>query len=323
MKRKNVLRRTAGIVLRIMDRLLTLYAPKRPKLIAFTFDDGPSQYTGALLDGLKARNAVVTFFMNGENGTAGNCGIKNGHGALLTRMWEEGHQMANHTYRHAMLDELSDVQIASEVSGVEQLIFHVTGGAYKCFVRTPGGHINEAIVRNVNAPIIFWSVDTMDWKYRNADEVYAAILSGAQNGSIVLMHDIYESSVAGTLRAVDTLKEQGYELVTVAELMRRTGVDMTNGTVYSRAKSRLVFRSAYEALTVKVLEDCDTGAFKILCSVPAGLTVYYTTDGSYPKLSGNVYKEAVTVNAGTVFTAIGVDRYGTRTPAALVTAGAV
>lgn len=100
----------------------------RPKLIAFTFDDGPSSYTGALLDGLRTRGAAATFFMTGRNGDGGTCGIQNGHEALLSRMWEEGHQLANHTYRHAALEELPEERISAEVTAVERLIFQAAGG---------------------------------------------------------------------------------------------------------------------------------------------------------------------------------------------------
>lgn len=285
------------------------------KLIAFTFDDGPSQYTEALLDELKVRKAAVTFFMTGENGIRSTYGIKNKHEALLSRMWEEGHQMANHTYQHASFDKLSAEEIVSEVTRVEELIFRAIGGSYTCFVRTPGGYINETILRNVNAPIILWSVDTLDWKHRDADYVYHKILSCAKNGSIVLMHDMYKTSIDGALRAVDALQEQGYEFVTVSELMRRTGIGLTPGVVYSGANGRRGFRPAYKAPAIAA-KSCSTGVFQITCSVSHGLSAYYTTDGSYPRLSDKIYDGTVFAEPGTVFTAIGVDKWGMRTPTA-------
>lgn len=309
-------------VLFVLAGLFAVYWKSRPKLVALTFDDGPSPYTEALLDGLKARNVPATFFMNGENGTGGSCGIKNGHEALLSRMWEEGHQLANHTYQHTVLDELPAEQIVDEVTGVENLIFDAVGGSYECFVRTPGGHVNEVIANSVNAPIIRWSVDTEDWKYRNAEYVYNKLLASVESGSIVLMHDIYETSVEGTLRAVDTLKEQGYEFVTVSELMRRTGTQLTNGEAYSRTKDGIVLHQAYMAPEVTVSKEDSSGHFEITCSISAGLTVYYTMDGSYPKLSDHTYNGTILAEAGTVFTAVGVDRWGTRTPAAAITVGA-
>lgn len=305
-----------------MKRAAGVFWKNRPKLIALTFDDGPSRYTETLLDGLKARGVSVTFFMNGENGTGGVCGIKNGHEALLDRMWEEGHQLANHTYRHAALDQLSPDQIVSEAIGVEKLIFDAVGGKYKCFVRAPYGHVNETIKTNVNAPIILWSVSTSDWKYRDADYVYQKLLSCARRGYIVLLHDIYESSVAGALRGIDALKERGYEFVTVSELMRRTGVRLTNGTVYCKGKNNIVFRPAYEAPAVTVTEDSSSELFEVTCRMSADIPIYFTMDGTYPRLSDQIYSGTVLVKPGTEFMAVGIDEWGTRTPLAAVTIGA-
>lgn len=290
----------------------------RPKLIAFTFDDGPSQYTGTLLDGLRKRDVAVTFFMNGENGTGGTCGIKNGYETLLDRMWKDGHQLANHTYHHAPLHKISAEQIVSEVTDVENLIFDALGGRYKCLVRTPGGHTSNLIARNVNAPIILWNVDTEDWKYRDADYIYGTILSHARSSSIVLMHDIYETSINGALRAVDALKEQNYEFVTVSELMRRTGVTLTSGTTYSKAKNALFCAPAYEAPKATVLKNNDFMTLTFSCPTNPELSIYYTTNGSYPKFSDNIYCEVIPVKTGTIFTAVGVDKWGTRTPATVV-----
>lgn len=292
----------------------------RPKLIAFTFDDGPSFYTGALLDGLRTRGAAATFFMTGRNGDGGTCGIQNGHEALLARMWEEGHQLANHTYRHAALEELPEERISAEVTAVERLIFQAAGGSYSCFVRTPSGVTNETILRRVNAPLILWSVDALDWKYRDADAVYSRLLAQAENGSIVLLHDLYETSVDGALRAVDTLKKRGYEFVTVAELLRRTGLLPVNGAVYSKAGDRLS-KGPYPKPGLSALKDRDGGPVSILCSAPEGLAVYYTTDGSFPRLCSRRYTGPVPVEPGTVLTAAGIDEWGTRTPPAVFRAG--
>lgn len=292
------------------------------KLIALTFDDGPSQYTGALLDALRARGAAATFFMTGENGTGGTCGVRNGYEALLARMWEEGHQLANHTYRHADFESLTEEQIAAEVSGVEDLILEAAGGGFRCFVRTPGGVVNEVVSRGVNAPMILWSVDPMDWKYRDADCVYHRLLSNARHGAVVLLHDLYETTVEAVPRAIDALKEQGFAFVTVAELMRRTGVRIINGAVYRRGKDKRFPRPAYKAPTASVSEVSRGGPFRVACSQPDGLPLRCTTDGSFPRLSDRLYTGPVSVEPGTVFTAVGVDEWGTRTPPVIVKAGA-
>lgn len=319
MSKKNILQIAAAPL--VLIRSLVNDWKDRPKLIALTFDDGPSPYTGILLDGLEICDVAVTFFMNGENGTGGTCGIKNGHKALLARMWENGHQLANHTYRHTSFHGLRGDQIASEVFGVEELIFDAVGGTYKCLVRTPYGYVDKTVTDNVHAPIVLWSVDTLDWKYRYADYVYNKILSCVKDRAIILMHDIHKSSVEGVLRAINTLKTRGYEFVTVSELMRRTGVHLTDGAVYSHARSGFRLHPAYKAPEVRSVKDTSSGLFEITCFSSEGLSVYYTTDGSYPNLSDHLYSKAVLVKPGTAFTAIGVDQWGTRTPVITVTVG--
>lgn len=123
------------------------------------------------------------------------------------------------------------------------------------------------------------------------------------------------------MRGIDALKEQGYEFVTVSELMRRTGVDLTDGTAYLKAKNKIVFRPAYEAPSVTVSESSSSGLLEVTCQVSSELPVYYTTDGSYPRLSDQLYSGSVLVEPGTKFTAVGIDKWGTRTPLAVVTVG--
>lgn len=283
------------------------------KLIALTFDDGPSRFTGELLDGLRDRGAAATFFMTGKNGIESGIGILNGHEALLARMWEEGHQLANHTCRHADWRTLSEEEISSETAAVEELLFGAAGGRYSCFVRTPGGVVNQAVRSRVSAPIIRWSVDPEDWKYRDADRVCDSILSHAENGSIVLTHDIYKTSVEAALRAIDALKKQGFAFVTVAELLRRTGVFPLGGEVYSRGNAVRFPLPAYEAPSAAVSSSSPAGTFQVTCSGPKGLSLYYTTDGSFPRLSDRLYTGPVFVEPGAVFTAVGIDKWGTRT----------
>lgn len=288
--------------------------PGRSKLVAFTFDDGPSKYTETLLDGLGSRNVPATFFMNGKNGTGGVCGIENGHRKLVSRMWAEGHQLANHTYRHADLRKLSSGQIIEEITDAEKLIFEEAGGSYICFLRTPYGADNENIMQNIKVPVALWHLDAEDWKYRDPDCVYNNIVSEVKGEDIVLLHDIYETSVTGALRAIDTLKEQGYEFVTVAELMRRTRVYPVGGQVYRRGKNVIWYLPPYRAPKVKILNGGGKGYIRVLPSGLKGIPVYYTTDGSYPRLSDSVYTGDVAVKPGMTFTAVGVDKWGTRTP---------
>lgn len=279
-----------------------------PKLIAFTFDDGPSIYTAGLLDGLKERGASATFFMTGVNGSSG---IVN-QSQVLERMVNEGHQLANHTYSHIVpFNAQSAATISSQVSRVEELLFQSMGGSYTDMVRTPGGAVGGSVKSAVAAPIITWNVDTLDWKYRDAATVCGNILSTARDGAIVLLHDLYSTSVQGALRAMDTLKAQGYEFVTVAELLRRRGITPESGKVYSGAPDRGINLPPYSAPSVS--SSPGTAGVQVFFTSPDGLPLYYTTDGTLPNLGSSRYTGPITITADTTFTVAGIDQYGTRT----------
>lgn len=200
------------------------------KLIALTFDDGPSQYTEQLLDGLAERQAHVTFFMTGENGDGGTCGINNGYKDLLLRMLTEGHQLANHSYAHKNFDDLTSEEMQTELSAVDDLIKSAAGNDYECFVRVPGGHWDENIATALSGRfVVKWSLDSADWKNRDAKAVCDILVNNAKNGDIVLLHDLYPTSVEGALRAIDQLQTEGFEFVTVSELLELTNTMVEAG----------------------------------------------------------------------------------------------
>lgn len=105
----------------------------------------------------------------------------------------------------------------------------------KCWFAPPGGSYNDTVKSSVGAPLILWSVDPKDWKYRDAETVKNNILANTEDGSIVLVHDLYETSVEGALAAIDELQDQGYTFVTVSELFRRKGITLEDGEVYRDA----------------------------------------------------------------------------------------
>ena len=194
------------------------------KLIAVTFDDGPSQYTSQLLDGLAARGVKATFFMLGQ--------MAESRTGIVKRAWEEGHQICSHTYGHPNLNTLSSAQIASQFSRTDNILDNALGFDARYMVRPPYGNYTQNVLNIAGVPCFYWSVDTRDWESRNSDSVYNMFLRYARDGSIVLLHDVYPTSVTGALRAIDTLKAQGYEFVTVAELFYRRGVTLENAKIY-------------------------------------------------------------------------------------------
>ncbi len=197
------------------------------KLVALTFDDGPSQYTGKLLDALKKHNAKATFFVVGSRlgGEASN--------ALIKRMAAEGHVVGNHSQNHK---NLKYVNVASEMFPAAERIKELIGH-YPIVMRCPGGNYNntvKAYAKDISVPIIQWSVDTIDWRDRNKATVLSRAKNGIRDGSIVLMHDLYSTTVDAACELIPYLQQQGYTLVTVPELLAVKYGTVEPGKVYSQ-----------------------------------------------------------------------------------------
>lgn len=156
--------------------------------------------------------------------------------SVVRRVYNEGHQIANHTWNHPQLTTLSASGVQNELTKTENAIDKALGfDIGRLMLRPPYGSHNASVRSAANVPIIYWSVDTEDWKYRNTNTVKNRIINGAKDGAIILLHDIHPTSVKGTIAAIDELKSRGYTFVTVEELFRRKGITMTNGTLYTSA----------------------------------------------------------------------------------------
>ncbi len=206
--------------------------PKADAYVALTFDDGPTGgsqgLTARLLDGLKERNAHATFFMCGYR-------IKDFH-SHMDRYLAEGHQIANHTMDHpGLLTKKPYDTIVEQIQSNSDLIESYCGQGPTAF-RPVGGAVNDDVKKAAEAcglPIINWSVDTEDWKYRDAERIKNMIIQNAKDGDIVLMHDLRDCTLEGALAAIDILSDNGYAFVTVEELARIKGVEMKAGQVYT------------------------------------------------------------------------------------------
>lgn len=202
----------------------TAAIPAETKYIALTFDDGPRQgTTDRLLDGLRERGACATFFLVGEQAQANL--------ELARRMKAEGHQVGNHTWSHVRLEGASSAEIAEEVGKSEAFLKNLLGeGEY--WLRPPYGLITPGTEQQITVPMVKWSVDPRDWESRDTAKVVQAVLKDAKPNSIILLHDIYPTSVDAALQIVDTLQAEGYWFVTVEELLRLNGVTPQAGTMY-------------------------------------------------------------------------------------------
>lgn len=197
--------------------------PDKP-MMALTFDDGPGDRTGELLDALKKYDAHATFFMQGVNIP--------GHEAFIKRMKEEGHELANHTYNHPDLAGLSGDKVREQVNKVNEMVQEACG-APTTLVRPPYGSVNDNVKANMDWPMILWDVDTLDWKTLNVDATIKSIMDTAGDGSIVLMHDIHSPTIDAAIEVIPKLIDKGYQLVTVSEMAAAKGVDLENGAVYT------------------------------------------------------------------------------------------
>ena len=192
--------------------------------VALTFDDGPRRgTTDRLLNGLKERGASATFFLVGEEAEQ--------YPDLVKRMQAEGHQVGNHTWSHVRLEGASTAVIQEEVGENEKLLEELLGGS-GYWLRPPYGLITPGTETLIRVPMVKWSVDPRDWESRNTEKVVRAILKDVQPNSIILLHDIYDTSVDAALKVVDTLEAQGYCFVTVEELLRLNGVTPEAGKLY-------------------------------------------------------------------------------------------
>ncbi len=181
------------------------------KCIALTFDDGPSEDTKAILDLLKQYNARATFFMVGAQVVS--------HSDMVKRVYEEGHEIGNHTWSHANMTELTDTELIEQISNTNKAISDVIGKK-PVLVRPPYGKFKNANqMQIVNSPFILWYGGCIDWSSQNPDAIHNQTMITAKPGAIILAHDTYSTTVEAYKRIIPDLQKQGYQLVTVSELL--------------------------------------------------------------------------------------------------------
>lgn len=189
--------------------------PRRGKKIALTFDDGPAPITPRFLKQLKSLKVHATFFMIGQQ--------VHGHGALLKRMMNEGHELANHSWNHANLGG-GGPAATSQIVRTNDAIEHASGFR-PCVMRPPYGASSSDLVHRVRAQhmtSILWNVDPLDWRTPGVGTIVGTIRSQTHAGSIILEHDgggPRSQTLAAIPQYVHTLKSRGYKFVTVSELL--------------------------------------------------------------------------------------------------------
>lgn len=193
-------------------------------MIALTYDDGPHTPVGnRIMDVFAKYGQRCTFFMVGDR-------VKS-RAAEVRRMAAEGHEIANHTYSHEYLNHLSASDIRSQVKKCNDVLEEVSGVRPR-IMRLPGGNKNSTVLQNVDMPIILWSIDTLDWKTKDASKTKAAVIGHVKDGDIVLMHELYSATADATESIVPKLVDQGFQLVTVSELAKLKNRKLSDNVVY-------------------------------------------------------------------------------------------
>ena len=199
---------------------------KKDKAVALTYDDGPSKYTPQILDCLEKYGAKATFFVVGNSVYA--------YPDTVRRAFDLGMEIGNHTMSHPKLTTISLSSVSLQINSNAEVVENVTG-VRPNLVRPPYGSYNNSVLTKANLPFILWSIDTLDWKTRNAQKTIDAVLSDVSDGDIILMHDLYLPTAEATKVLVPKLIEMGFDLVTVSELAERKGVTL-NTRAYSKFK---------------------------------------------------------------------------------------
>lgn len=268
------------------------YSPS-DKLIALTFDDGPrSSTTNRVLDLLERSGGVATFFLVGYN-------IPD-NAEVIKRAAAMGCSIGNHTKDHKILTKCSADTVKAQVNGVNSLLRDM--GVEPTLFRAPGGAF-KGIKDQIGMPLIQWSIDTEDWKFKDAshkgrsaeertadlNRIADMVFSQAKGGSIVLMHDIYDFTADLCEIVIPGLVERGFKLVTVDQLFEAYGEKLENGVVYYSAKlpepsarpasaepiavGKYTVSTSGSVLNMRVSPDADS---QVLEKIPNGTIVEVT-----------------------------------------------
>lgn len=221
------LKRFATLLLCICLVCFPVRATQDEKLVALTFDDGPSgKYTRRLLEGLDDRDAKATFLL---------CGYRmEQYPDLTQQIFEKGHEIGLHGYSHKSMENMCCADVTREL---EKAMALVPAGCKVSFLRSPGGLCGKYVqtaAENMGLAILCWSVDPKDWASHNVKAIEKEVISHVRSGDVVLLHDMSDSSVDAALAIIDNLQEQGFRFVTVSELAQARNVTLIPGQKYTR-----------------------------------------------------------------------------------------
>ena len=192
-------------------------------LIAITFDDGPNPiYTPKILDLVSHYNIHVSFSVLGD--------LAARHPGIVRCAVELGCEIINHSWNHENFLKLTEPEISDNLIRTENAIYdscHV----HTAFVRPPYGNSDdrvEQITKAMGKSLIFWDVDSLDWKDKDAAVTVPKVISETGEGNIILLHDIYKTTYEAAIKIIPALLDKGYTPVTVSELTSHCSCSLTS-----------------------------------------------------------------------------------------------
>ena len=203
--------------------------PSKP-MVALTIDDGPAASSSqSILDTLEKYGAHCTFFWVGDRTQT--------YKEAAERAISLGCEVGNHSYGHEYLNKLSESEISYQINEGVKALNELTGWNKQAYIfRCPGGNVTDYVKSIVNAPIIYWSVDTRDWESRDCDKIVAKLVGQCQDGDIILCHEIYGATADALAIAIPKLQAEGFQIVSVSEMFKAKGIVMLNGHQYSSSR---------------------------------------------------------------------------------------
>lgn len=186
--------------------------------VALTFDDGPEpEVTPQILNILSQYEARATFYMVGNSVEY--------YPEIAREVAEEGHEIGNHTMTHADLTTLPEEEAIYEIDKTNELISDAAGQKPTSF-RPPYGSTNESLEELVDMSAVLWTIDSFDWQSRDAESIIQVIQEEVHEDAIILMHDIHQETADALPEVLDYLQSQGYEMITVSELLYDTNSNL-------------------------------------------------------------------------------------------------
>lgn len=201
-------------------------------MVALTFDDGPGKYEDRILAAFQKYGGKGTFFFVGNQAEK--------YPNVVKRVAEAGHEVANHSYKHENLPKLSQAGATQSLAKTNEILRRLSGQSVS-LVRPPYGATSSSVkaaLQNQGQPSILWSIDTLDWKTRNAKSSINIVLQQVKDGDVILMHSIYAQSAEAAEALIPALQERGYQLVSVSELAKARGVSLQAGQNYGSFRKK-------------------------------------------------------------------------------------